>query len=252
MGICNEKASNLDINYYESLLSINEYEKIPIVPLEQAVESLIPILPTIQTYVQLVKQKCVNPIDGLTSDRSASIMLYSMVWQPIDQCLYTILNSTLQSSDEEKLKPWFLYLKLLFTALLHLPSNQLTVYRGSKSDLSKHYKINENIIWWDLSLCTTSIEDLQSESCLEKTEIRTMFTIRGYTIKDIHRHSYFQLDKSVVFLPATKFKVVELYYQHDNLCLITLEEIESSFLLHSFDENKSNLDSQLSSNILKR
>ncbi|CAF2157902.1 unnamed protein product [Rotaria magnacalcarata] len=66
--------------------------------------------------------------DGLTSDESGSIMLYSIIWQPVDQCLYSVLNSILLSLNENKLQSWMLYLKLLFSALIHLPSNHATVY----------------------------------------------------------------------------------------------------------------------------
>jgi hypothetical protein len=251
MGICNEKSTNLNINHYKSFLSTEKYQQIPIVSLEQAVQPLIFILPTIQTYVQIVKQKCLNPADGLTSDESASIMLTSILWQPFDECLYKILNSNLQTFDENKLQPWFLYLKLLFTALLRLPSNHLTVYRGSKSDLSKQYPLGEIILWNGLPLCTTSIEYLQSEKCLGKTGIRTIFRIECNTAKTIHKHCYFQSNTFVLFLPATKFQVIE--YQHTNdLHLITLQEIQSSFLIHSIYELKSNLNRQRSVNSFKR
>ena len=86
--------------------------------------------------------------DGLTSDESASIMLYSIIWQPLNECLYIILNSTLQTLDKTKLQPWLFYLKLLFTAFLHLPSDNLTVYRGNKLNLNKQYKLNDIIVWW--------------------------------------------------------------------------------------------------------
>ncbi|CAF0728585.1 unnamed protein product [Adineta steineri] len=254
MGIRHGKQTNLNTIHYESLLAIDKYQQIPIVSLEQAVKPLMSILPTIQTYVQMVKQKCLHPSDGLTIDESASIMLYSIIWQPYDQCLYILLNSTLPKLNEYHLRPWFLYLKLLFTALIHLPSNHLTVYRGSKSDLSKQYQINDIILWGDLPLCTTSIEYLQSDKCLGNIGIRTIFRIECRTVKNIYRHCYFQLNNFVLFLPATKFKVIEYNHQnHDNLHVITLQEIESSFLLHSVNQMKLNLNTQIISlNIFRR
>jgi len=253
MGLCNEKATNINIEYYQYLLSTDEYEQIPIVSIEQAIKPLIIFLPNIEIYVQMVKKKCLNPADGLTSDESASIMLYSMVWQPFDKCLYIILNSILQTLDKIKLQPWLFYLKLLFTALLHLPSNPITVYRGSKSNLNKKYQINDFILWWDLSLCTTSIEYLQSDKCLGQTGIRTILTIECNTVKNIHKHCYFQSNYFVLFLPATKFQVIETINQeNENLYLIKLKEIESSFLLHSLNHIKSNIDTQKSLNIFRR
>jgi hypothetical protein len=208
MSICYEKTTNSDIDYYKSLLSTDEYEKIPIVSIEEAIKPVIPFSPTIETYVEMVKQKCLNPADGLTSDESASIMLYSIIWQPFNECLYTILNSILQSLDKDNLQPWFLYLKLLFTALLHLPSDDLTVYRGSRINLSKQYQINDGILWWDLSLCTTSKESLDTKA------IHTIFTIKCNTVKNIHNHCYYQSDNFVLFLPGTKFQVTECLYEN--------------------------------------
>lgn len=253
MGLCNEKPTNTNIDSYKAFLSIDEYEKIPIVCIDEAVEPLVPLIPQIQDYVQLIKQKCVNPADELTSDQSASIMLHSIIWQPLDTCLYTTLNTLLQNFDRNTLQPWLLYLKLLFSALLHLPSNQLTVYRGSKSNLSKDYQVDDIIIWHDLPLCTISIENLRSTRYLEKTEIKTLFTIECSTIRNIDKHCYIPSDQFVVFLPGTKFKVVKCSNENDtNSCFVMLQEIEPSYLLHSLNDVKSNLHEPISSNIFQR
>ncbi|CAF3298106.1 unnamed protein product [Rotaria sp. Silwood2] len=253
MGIYNDKPTHLDTDHYKYILSIEEYKQIPIVSVEQAIEPLISLIPTIKTYVQMVKQKCLNPVDGLTSDESASIMLYSIRWQPVDECLYSVLNSILQAFDENKLQPWILYLKLLFSALVHLPSYNATVYRINKSNVSTQHKIDDIICWQDLPLCTNSIENLQTEKYLDKTEIRTIFTIECNTVKNIAQHCYFQSNHFLLFLPATKFQVIKCSYQdNENLHLITLQEIEPSFLLHSVNEVNSNLNKKISLNIFRR
>ncbi|CAF2535982.1 unnamed protein product [Rotaria sp. Silwood2] len=238
MGACNRKQElckqdSIHKIQYELLKSTDGYDKIPIVTLEQAVLPLTPFLPKIQTYVGIVKEKCENPADGLTSDESASIMLYSIGWQPMNECLYVVLNTTLQSMNRQNLKPWFLYLKLLFTAVIRLPSIHLSVYRISKLALIKQYQKDEIIIWWDFPLCTTSIEHFQTEKSLDKIETKTIFTIECNTIKDIHKHTYCQSDNSLLILPGTQFKVLECLEQDDNLHLITLQEIQSSFLLQA-------------------
>ncbi|CAM4924679.1 unnamed protein product [Rotaria socialis] len=253
MSTRNEKLTNPIVDQYKSLLSMEEYKNIPIVSLEQAVEPLVGLMPIIQTYVQLVKRKCRNPADGLTSDESGSIMLYSIIWQPVDQCLYTVLNSILLSLNENKLQSWMLYLKLLFSALIHLPSNHATVYRGSKLNLSKYYEMDDIIFWWDLPLCTISIKYLQSEESFEKKEVRTTFTIHCNTVKNIQKHCYFQSDNFLLFLPATKFQVIKCSNQYDDhLCFISLREVESSFLLHSLDEAQLNLHEQTALNVFQR
>jgi len=233
MGVCNSKHRSFKQeishkNEYEFLLSTDGCVKTPLVALEQAVIPLIPFLPTIQTYARIAKEKCVNPADGLTSDQSASIMLYTMGWQPLNECLYVVLNATLRSVNRQTLQPWFPYLKLLLTAILQLPLIHLTVYRINNSDLSEQYKKDEIFLWWDFSLCTTSIEQLQY---LDKIGTRTIFTIECNTIKDIRKHTYLQTDNSVLILPGTQFKVIEYLHEDTDLHSITLQEIQSSFIL---------------------
>ncbi|CAF4402868.1 unnamed protein product [Rotaria sp. Silwood2] len=102
----------------EFIAPIGGFEEMPLVPLEIAVEPLVPILPTVQSHAYVAKQRCKNPADELTQDESASIMLYSMGWKPLDKYLYFVLNSTLRSSDrQEKLEPWYLFLRLFLNAL---------------------------------------------------------------------------------------------------------------------------------------
>jgi hypothetical protein len=90
----------------EMLLPISGYEEMPIVSLDTAVEPLVSFLPAIQSYVYVAKERCINPpSDGLTMDESASIMLYTMGWKPLDQCLYIALNATLRSKDRDTIEP---------------------------------------------------------------------------------------------------------------------------------------------------
>ena len=218
--------SLLENPHHDQLIPINGYENFPLVSLELAVEPLISILPSIQTYVYIVKQKCLKPADGLTSDQSASIMLCSMRWEPHDQCLSVVLNSILQSTDRQQLKPWFLYLKLLLTALSRLPSIHRIAYRGNKSDVSPNYPKDKTIIWWEFSLCTTSIDLLRSEKNLQ-----TIFTIECNSSKDISKHLFNPTMNMILFLPATQFQVIECVKQKSNLHWIQLKEIQSPFIL---------------------
>ncbi|CAF3732315.1 unnamed protein product [Rotaria sp. Silwood1] len=215
----------------EMLVPICGYEKMPLVSLEMAVEPLIPLLPTIQRYAYIAKQRCMNPHDNLTPDQSASIMLYSMGWKPLDKCLYFALNTTLRSTDREKLKQWLLYLKLLLTALSGLPSERRFVYRGVKLDLSKQYTTGDLVVWWGFSSCTNSINILQSEQFLGKKDTRTMFTIDCDSGKDIRKHSYFSHEDEVLLLAATQFKIVGCLDQGHGLHVIQLKEVQPTFPL---------------------
>jgi hypothetical protein len=234
---------------HEMLMPISGYEDEPVVPLETAVKPLVSILPTIQTYAYTAKQRCKNPADNLTQDESASIMLYSMGWDPMDKCLYVVLNATLRSADRQKLKPWFSYLKLFLTALSRLPSKPRFVYRGIKLDLSDQYPMGETVIWWGFSSCTVSVNVLQSELFLGVTDTRTMFTIECHSGKDIRKHSYFPTEEEVLLLAATQFKVVGRLNQGPGFRIIQLKEIEPPFpLLQPVTSESSGKSHEISSN----
>jgi hypothetical protein len=229
----------------EILMPIGGYEEMPIVPLETAVEPLVSFLPSVQSYAYVAKQRCKDPPpDDLTIDESASIMLYSMGWKPLDKCLYVALNATLRSTDRDKLEPWFLYLKLFLTALSRLPSTSRHVYRGIKLDLSEKYQTGQTIVWWGFSSCTTSINVLQSELFLGKTGTRTMFNIDCGSGKDIRMHSYYLKEDEILLLAATQFEVIGCLDQGNGLHTIQLKETKPPFpLLHpvilSSNSNKS-------------
>ncbi|CAF4139483.1 unnamed protein product [Adineta steineri] len=214
------------------LMPIRGYEEMPIVSLEEAVTPLISILPEIQDYAYVAKERCESvPPDDLTQDESASIMLYSMEWEPHEKCLYFALNAALRTEDRRKLKPWFSYLKLILTALEKLPSTRCNVYRGVNLDLSNQYSKGKKFVWWGFSSCTTSIEVLENEQFLDKTGQRTLFTIECDSGKDISRHSYFQSEEEVLLLAARQFIVVSCLQLAPGLHMIQLKETKPPITL---------------------
>lgn len=253
MGSCLEKWSK-DLTI-DSLLSSDEYRQIPLLSIEQAIQPLLSLLPNLSIYLQMVKDQCHHPIDGLTSDQSAAIMLYSMRWQPYDQCLYTILNTSLETLTLTNVQPWLYYLKLLFTSLSHLPSHDSIIYRGSQCNLSEQYPIDERIIWWDLPLCTSSMDYLQSEQCTGGRELKTIFHIQCQTAKNIQKYCYQSSSSKdlFVFLPGTTFQVLECSHQENtNISLIQLREIHASCLLPNINHRRSIFDTPISNNVFQR
>lgn len=240
MGLCNEKfvVNNLNRNYFQTILSLIKYDEIPLVTIEQAIQPLISFLPNIEIYFQLIRDQCQrHSSDLLTFDQRASIMLYTIIWQPYDQCLYFQLNSILEKSDFEQLQSWTFYLKLLFSSLIQLPSNYSIVYRASPIDLNRYYQLNQIIHWNDIYLCSNSIECIQ-----EYSNLQTIFLIECQTIRNLQSYCYEQQKNLSVFLPGTKFQVVDcIYHQIDKHYLIKLKEIQSSDLLHSHKEKSLNL-----------
>lgn len=223
-----QRITDLAEETMQVLVAIDGYDDMPLVPLEIAVKPLVELLPDVEDHANRAKERCQNPADGLTIDESASIMLYTMSWKPLEQCLYNALNATLRSKNRNKLEPWFLYLKLFFTALERLPSIHRTIYRGIKSDVHEDYATGKSVVWWGFSSCTTNLDVLKLETFLGKTDTRTMFTIECKSGKNIQRHSFFPSEVEVLIPAATQFKVVACLDQGHGLHVIQLEETTPS------------------------
>lgn len=198
------------------------------ISLETAIEPLISLLPNIQKFVCIAKEKCENPNDGLTVDESASIMLYTMDWQPIEECFYHVFNSTLRCNDREKLKPWFLYLQLFLKALSHFPSVSQTVYHQIEYDLIEKYPLGKKFTWWSFSLCSLSLNNYQPYTTFNETNSRTIFIIECFSGKDIRKHSYYSNENEIVLMSASEFKVISSLKNTNGQHIIHLKEIQSN------------------------
>jgi len=213
------------------LAPIEGYEKVPLGSLEDAVKPLVDIVPKVERNVFIVKQNCHEPEDGLSTDESASIMLYTYESMPHEDSLYVILNATLRSEQRQKLVPWFRYLRLVLTALAHLPSERHFVNRGVKEDLRAHYPIGRTFIWWGFSSCTSSIGVLESEQFFGKSGTRTLFQIDCHTGKNVKSHSFVPAEDEILLLPARQFVVKACLDSGNGLHIIQLQETDPSYPL---------------------
>ena len=223
--------SDITAEPHQWLQPITGYQEMAVASIEEAVTPLLQILPDINHEIWIAKQNCTTPADGLSPDESLAIYLYSMDWEPLEQSLYFTFNATLRNQDRRKLKPWFLYLKLILTALARLPSTRRIVYRGVNLDLVNDYPEGKTFVWWGFSSCTSSLEVLQSEQYLGKTGVRTLFAIDCYSGKDIRQHSYFPREEHVLLPPGTEFEVKSSLDVGNGLHIIHLKEIEPPYLL---------------------
>ncbi|CAF2102592.1 unnamed protein product [Rotaria magnacalcarata] len=206
-------------------LPISGYERQPLVSLEEAVAPLLEILPAVQSYTYAAKQRCKNPDENLTRDEQAAIMLYSIGWEPLEECLYYVLNAKLRSKDRGELKPWFLYLRLFLGALFRLPAEpRCTVYRGIRLHLAPEFEMGGTVVWWGFTSCTTSICVLQSDEFLGKTGPRTMFMIDCFSARNISKYSFYPSEDEKLLLAASHFKVKSILDQGHGLHTIQLEE----------------------------
>ncbi|CAF3334844.1 unnamed protein product [Rotaria socialis] len=214
------------------LMPIEGYEKKPLVSLEEAVEPIVEYVPDVRRKVYVAKVKCAELSPGkLSIDEAASITLYTMEWEPQDECLYHVLNKTLRNENRKTLKPWFLFLRLLLTALAQLPSISATVYRGVKQDMSKEYAVGKTFVWWGFSSCTTKIQVLDNKQFMGATGQRTFFTIECDSGKNIQKYSCYKAEHEILLPAARQFRVEGCLKQGKHFYMIQLKEIQPPFPL---------------------
>jgi hypothetical protein len=200
-----------------------------LVSLEEATAPLADLVGDIDQMVWIVVQNCENPQGGLTKDESASVMLFTMEWYPKEKAFYYILNEALRSEKKQEIKPFFLYLKLVFTALSKLPSINHVVYRGVNSDITDNYSKGSAFVSWEFLTCAMSMKSLENEETFGKTGERTLFTIQCRSGKDIKGHSFEESKDQILLLPGRPFQVVSCLNAGDDLNIIQMDELESSY-----------------------
>lgn len=227
----NDRFLDVDREPRRMLQPIEGYQKLPLVSLDEAIEPTIVCCPDIRRRAYIAKENCQNPSDGLNQNESASIYLYTMEWEPREQCLYYILNATLRTENRQKLKPWLLYLKLILTALGKLPTEQQTIWRGVKCNLNQQYENGKRYIWWSLSSCTTSLAVLESDQFLGKQGNRTLFNIDCQDGRSIQSHSSVHVENEFILPPAVQIEVVSQLDTGDGLTIIQVKQVQAPFPL---------------------
>ena len=204
----------------QTLTPIEGYETVPLVSLKEAVLPIKSLLHNADAMVETAKRSSRKPVDGLTSDESAAIRLYTMQWPKPHLSLYTLLNQNLRSENRGSLISWFLFLKLFLTALYKLPSFKGIIWRGVHENLTDQY--DEDQIWWGVSSCTETIEIL--ETFIGRSKARTIFTIECVNGKAIRDHSYFKKENEILLMPGTYLKVIGKWNPASDFHMIHLRE----------------------------
>ncbi|CAF1509060.1 unnamed protein product [Adineta ricciae] len=174
------------------------YEDLREVPLEEAVQDIHPLIPSIFHKVATAKRKCRRTFK-LTLDQSASIYLYSM-----PTTFFTLLNEALRSRNPNTIQPWLLYLKLFTTAIEKLPSCQKTIWRGIPNVNEANFIVDQEITWWSISSCTISIDVIS----MFVGDVGSIFAINAISGRNIRRYSAIPLEDEIILLPGTRFLVI--------------------------------------------
>mmetsp|Transcript_61101 Transcript_61101/g.177130 ORF Transcript_61101/g.177130 Transcript_61101/m.177130 type:complete len:706 (-) Transcript_61101:161-2278(-) len=153
---------------------------------------------------------------SLTVQEAASVHMYTTNY------LYKALNEALRSADRGVVQTYFLYLRLLLTALQKMPASDKMLYRGVALDLSKDYPANSDVTWWAVSSCTPSLAVAKGFGGGSK--VWTLFVIKSRTSVGIRELSEYRHEEEYVLAPGTQFRVTAV--KREGTCIeIHMEEL---------------------------
>jgi hypothetical protein len=197
--------------------SILDYEHLPLLTLEEAVEKIIPLVPHVMDYVGIAKKKYNRHSILLSPDESAAIYLYTMPTK-----FFSNLNDALRNPNRQVLKPWLHFLKLLITALNKLPPTRTTVWRAVNEHVTFTLDEGKVYTWWDITSCSMNINSVQQFL----GESGTLFAIETIHGRDISMFSAIPDEQEVIIMPGTRVRTRYQSFNYiDRLFIIHLEEI---------------------------
>jgi hypothetical protein len=190
-----------------------------LVPLQKAVEPILPQVDQLDRFAKIAKDECHFPSEhGLTRDESAAIFLYTMEWG--GNSFYQVINRALRSEDRLALKTWFAYLKLFDTAIKKLPTVQGNIWRGATRDVSRSFKKDEKFTWWSITSCSTLVN--VAKKFLKPSS--TLFLIEANNGKDISTYANYPTENEVILFPGTRLRVLSDPFDQSPFDIVHLRE----------------------------
>eukprot|EP00808_Paulinella_micropora_P013560 g18939.t1 len=167
----------------------------------------------------------------LTADECGSIYLYTC-----ESGVYRQMNRALRNKDRSAVKPWFKYLRLLFSAISKLPAVTENVWRGLSlpdaaeaerqvKSLQEMKEDEDTLFWWGASSCTVDMTtSLQFTVGKYAPYTRIMFQVRCIRGARIETLSAIGNEKEVLLLPGSSFQIKNLAEVAPKLWIVELQE----------------------------
>lgn len=157
--------------------------------------------------------------EKLSADEIAALYLYTC-----ESAFYREINATLRNADRARLAPYLPYLRLLFSAVSHLPARTEPLWRGVNLDLRAQYPIGRTVTWWGVSSCTSELG--VARAFLGGRGKRTLFEVRPRRAVGIRDFSAFTGEEEFILAPGTQLEVTSVKADRGGLCTVRLTETE--------------------------
>lgn len=204
---------DFDVNRRKQLTV--DYEQIPLVTFDQALECLLPIDPHFEQIKTTVQNKCQRlNSEHLSTDEIASIMIFT------EKSFSSILNQTLSSFDQ--LESWFGYLKLFSSSLNKLP--RIVSHRIFYKSIEKNDSILEGELFFSNAYISCQIHPQATNDCLLIIHTNQAIDIRDYSLNS---------NDTQILIPFGKqFQIVS---NKHNCQLLVIKEIDPMISIKSID-----------------
>ncbi|MEV0382825.1 ADP-ribosyltransferase domain-containing protein [Nonomuraea sp. NPDC050643] len=161
---------------------------------------------------------------ALSADEIAALYLYTC-----ESAFYRQINATLRNPDRSRIVPYLPYLRLLFSAVSHLPARKEPLWRGVSLDLRAQYPLGRTVTWWGVSSCTSKLSVAQA--FLGRRGKRTLFEVHPARAVGIRSFSAFTGEEEFILTPGTQLKVTDVRAERGGLCTVTLTELAEQSLV---------------------
>ena len=149
---------------------------------------------------ELAKAQQGAPLKKMDAQRYGSIVLYT------GNSLYRPLNRALRE-DHAQVPKYLGYLRLLFEAMVCMPSAKTTLWRGIAADLYDEYEPGKVITWWSVSSCTSD-EAVARNFMSQLGGAASLIVLKCKTAMDITPLSVYPNEKESLLAPGTRLKVL--------------------------------------------
>lgn len=188
--------------------------KTPLLLLEEAVVSVVEVVPDVQTYAATAKRRC-RQNTPLTINESAAIYLYTAT-----KSFFWKLNEALRHQNPSALNRWYPYLKLFLTALHKLPPCSATVWRGVNEQIGEEFVEDAMHTWPSVTSCSSHV-DTAGFFADHWANFICIHAIRG---KDMSTYSANQNEEEILLLPETRLRVQSTLPDAAGRSVVHLEE----------------------------